>query len=572
MLLELRINNYALIDQVNLTFSPGLNILSGETGAGKSIIIGSINLLLGERASTEHIRQGCKSALIEGIYNCGGTTNSEVNSLLASAGIEQDDELILAREIYDNGRSTARVNGRTVPVSFLKELGKYLVDLHGQHQHQSLLRTENHIDLLDSFGGEEISSIKPVLQDLHQKKRELIKKLKELGENRNERERRIDICSFQLREIESINPKIGEDEQLSEREKILGNIEKLCSLTERAYNDLYSGNEEGGTAEAIVDRLRRSIGILDEAAQIDSTLAPLCEILYSAVEQIDEVSHDLRNYQLKLEYEPGELAGLQERLSQISSLKKKYGTSIESVLDFTEELKQEIERLVNSEALAEKFEQEISELDKVIARVSSELHQLREKAGLFLEGKIKESFKDLALQEADFIVKLSKKDSFTPSGRDEVEFLFSANKGEEVKPLAKIISGGEVSRVMLALKTVLARQDLVPTLIFDEVDSGVGGITIQAVAEKLAGLSINHQVMCVTHSPQIASMANCHFYLYKEPSAGRTVTRAELLDSKNRRKELARMLDGAGINKVSLQHVDNLLERAERFKSSLAGH
>jgi len=569
MLLELRIKNYALIDEVNLTFSPGLNILSGETGAGKSIIIGSINLLLGERASTEQIRQGCKSASIEGIIDCSGIHGKDVTALLADAGIEQEDELFLAREIYDNGRSVARVNGRSMPVAFLRELGRFLIDLHGQHQHQSLLRTEGHIELLDSFGGEEISTIRQRLHFLQQKRRELVKQLKELGENSAERERRIDISTFQLREIKSIDPKIGEDEQLADRERILGNVEKLCSLTKMAYNDLYSGMEEGGPAEAITDRLRRSLGMLHEASQIDSTLSPLCDILSSTVEQIDEVSHDLRDYQLKLEYEPEELAVIQERLNQISGLKKKYGVSIEVVLEFAEKLEKEIERLINSEKLAENIETELSDLDKVIAEESSALHLLREKAGTILESKIKDSLKELALPDADFKVEITEKESFTSSGNDNVEFLFTANRGEEVKPLAKIISGGEVSRVMLGLKTVLARQDLVPTLIFDEVDAGVGGVTIQAVAEKLAGLSRNHQVMCVTHSPQIAAMADCHYYLYKEPVDGRTVTRADLLDSESRRKELARMMDGAGIDKVSLQHVDNLVKRAGRFKSGL---
>ncbi len=568
MLLELRVSRYALIDDLNLTFSPGLNILSGETGAGKSIVIGAINLLLGERATVDQIRQGEDSSYIEGIINCRQTVYPEIEAILENAGIGIEDELIIAREIYRNGRGVARVNGRAVPVSFLKEIGQVLVDMHGQHQHQSLLRPERHIELLDSFGGDKIAKYRQKLGILSKKHQELKKELERLGESSAERERRIDVCSFQLKEIRNADPKKGEDEELAQREKVLANAEKLCTLVGNVYSVIYSGEEEVST-EALVDRLNKSLGMLNEAAQIDQSLLPLCDLLSGAAAQIDEASHELRDYQFKMEYDPGELAAIQERLNMIISLKKKYGETISEVLEFADNLDQEIERLINSEEVAERVAAELNELDQEIESECTALRKIREEIAARLESRLIESLGDLALPNAHFEIRISTKDTFTPLGKDNVEFLFSANRGEEVKPLAKIISGGEVSRVMLALKTILARQDLVPTLIFDEVDAGVGGVTIQSVAEKLSELSKHHQVMCVTHSPQIASMADYHYHIFKETTDSRTVTRAIRLTDDNRREELARMLDGAGIDHVSLQHVDNLLERARHYKEKI---
>ncbi len=569
MLLQLRVVNYALIEDLTLNFSSGLNILSGETGAGKSIVIGAINLLLGERAAVDQIRQGHDTAYVEGMISCEPALQDEIGKILEKAGITGNDELIIAREIFRTGRSVARVNGRAVPVSFLKEIGQLIVDLHGQHQHQSLLRPDQHLELLDSFGGVEIISARKKLAELYDKWQAQKKELANLGENSAERERNIDISAFQLKEIREAELYPGEDLELTRREKILANAEKICTLTAQAYADIYAG-EEDSPVEALVDRLKRSTALLTEAAGIDQSLSPLLDLLETASAQLEEVSHFLRDYQLKLEFEPDELTVIQDRLNQINSIKRKYGGTIEETLAFAAKLEEEIERLKNSEVLAEQMEKEIAELEKDLFEKGSELSRLRRETSALLEGLLEECLEELALQNASFKVLLTEKDVPSARGFDQVEFLFSANPGEDVKPLARIISGGEVSRVMLALKTILARQDLVPTLIFDEVDSGVGGATVQKVAEKLAHLAHHHQVMCVTHSAQIASMADCHFCLYKETTGDRTLTRAVGLKESEIREELARMLDGASIDQVSLQHVDNLLERAQRFKEETA--
>ncbi len=565
MFVQLRVVNYALIEDLTLNFNPGLNILSGETGAGKSIVIGAINLLLGERAAVEQIRQGQESAYVEGMINCEHVLKDKIEKILEDAGIAGGGELIIAREIYRTGRSVARVNGRAVPLSFLKDIGQLLVDLHGQHQHQSLLRPDQHLELLDSFGGPEVAVARESVADLYKIWQGKKKELAALGENSAERERNIDIFTFQLKEIRDAGIEPGEDEELAGREKILANAEKICTLTARAYADIYAG-EEDSPVEALIDRLNRSSALLTEAAGIDQALSPLLELLETASAQLEEASHQLRDYQSKFEFEPNELAAIQERSNQINSLKRKYGGTIEETLAFADKLEEDIERLQNSEALAGQVEKEIAELEERLAEQSGKLNSRRRETANRLEGLLEECLEELALANARFEVKLANREAYSPRGTDHVEFMFSANRGEEVKPLAKIISGGEVSRVMLALKTILARQDLVPTLIFDEVDSGVGGATVQKVAEKLAHLSRHHQVMCVTHSAQIASMADSHFRLYKETVGDRTLTLADTLKGSEIREELARMLDGASIDQVGLQHVDNLLERAQRFK------
>ncbi len=569
MLLQLRVTNYALIDDLTLTFNHGLNILSGETGAGKSIVIGAINLLLGERASVDQIRQGQDSAYIEGIVDYKESLKRQLSEVLMDAGIDESEELIIAREVYNNGRSVARVNGRAVPAALLKEIGKRLVDLHGQHQHQSLLHPEQHINLLDAFGGKKLETAKKAVGEIYTGWQNAKKELASLGKDSAERERKIDIATFQLKEIRDAALQPGEDEELAKREKLLANAEKLSTLVNQVYADIYSG-DEASLIEPLIDRLNRSLHMLQEASGIDEGINPIKELLQSTSAQLDEAAHELRDYQMKLEFEPNELINIQERLNMVNSLKRKYGGSIEDVLAFAIQLEAEIERLENSEALAEKLEIEVERLEADLETKCEELRSIRYETSGSLEKMIKAVLEELALPNADFSITINDKDSYTPDGKDRVEFLFSANPGEGLKPLAKIISGGEVSRVMLALKTILARQDLVPTLIFDEVDSGVGGATIQKVAEKLAQLSSCHQVLCVTHSPQIASMADCHYRLFKDVDSDRTITRATLLDDNQVREEIARMLDGASIDQVSLQHVDSLIERARVFKEKAA--
>ncbi len=480
------------------------------------------------------------------------------------------DELILAREVYSTGRSVARVNGRAVPVSFLKDLGRHLVDLHGQHQHQSLLRSEEHLDLLDSFGGDKIMNARGCLEELFQKRQDLKNNLSLLGSDSTERERKLELYTYQLNEINQAALSEGEDEALDEKEKILANAEKLLNLVMQAYSIIYAGGDEL-QSEVLLDKVNNAKSLVDQASGIDTNLSGMQELLESSSAQLEEVAYGLRDYQAKFEYDPSELSLIQERQMTIKELKRKYGSTIEEVLNYADRTKEEMERLKNSEATALSLEKEIQELERQMYEVSADLNQLRRETAQQIEKELESILNELALPAARFEVQFANREELTPRGLDRVEFMFSANAGENVKPLTKIISGGEVSRVMLALKTILARQDLVPTLIFDEADAGIGGATVQTVAEKLAQLSMFHQVLCVTHSPQIAAMADAHYNLYKETVDDRTITRASLLDSDQRREELARMLDGAGIDQVSLKHVDRVMARARRFKNQEAG-
>ncbi|MEW5784903.1 MAG: DNA repair protein RecN [Bacillota bacterium] len=566
MLHELRVSNYALIEDLSLTLTRGLNVLSGETGAGKSIVIGAINLLLGERASTEQVRRGEEAALVEGIFDPATAPAEELCALLEGAGIEPGDELIIAREVSLGGRSVARVHGRTVPIAFLKDLGQMLVDLHGQHQHQSLLRPEAQLELLDSFGGEVVLAARSAAAALYRQRQQRKQELAALGSDSAERERRIDILAFQMQEIEKAALKSGEEDELIKQEKVLAHAEKLRAIVARAYGEIYAG-DDGSAVQAAFDVLNSNRGALDEAAHIDESLAPLVELLESAAAQIEEVSLELRDYQSKIEFEPAELVAVQERLNLIRGLKRKYGQTVEDVLTFAAATGEELERLKNSETVALQLEQEIAGLERQLAEACAALRSRRQECAAALERLLEEGLHEVALPGARFRVAFTERETVTIRGADQVEFMFSANPGEAVKPLAKIISGGEMSRVMLVLKTILARQDRIPTLIFDEVDAGIGGATVQAVAEKLALLGRHHQVICVTHSPQIAAMADNHILLFKEQSGERTLTRGMKLQETRRREEIARMLDGAGIDAIGLQHVDSLLERARRFKN-----
>lgn len=566
MLEQIKVNNYALIDNLSLSLTPGLNVLSGETGGGKSIIIGAISLLLGERSSAEQVRQGEETAQVEGFFTFSSCSSGLTESL-EEAVLEYEGELIISREVYRGGRSVGRVQGRAVPAAFLKELGQHMVDLHGQHQHQSLLQPGRHLDLLDNYAGGEVETRRKKVEELYTRRQKLHGELSRLGFDAAERERRMDILDFQIKEIREAELNPLEEEELAKRERILSNAEKLSAIVNRVYAGIYGDEQE--TAAAL-DIISSACSHLEEGTGLDERLKPLVEILENTSLQLREVSLQLRDYLTGLEFDPGELVAVQERLNLIRALKRKYGGGVEEVVQFACEAEEELERIGNSEKVARDLEEEIKDLEKELLEESRALRSLRKEAGSAMEKLVENSLKDLALPGARFIVSIAEKEELSPKGMDQVEFLFSANPGEDLKPMAKIISGGETSRVMLALKSILANQDSIPTLIFDEVDAGIGGVTIQSVAEKLALLARNHQVICVTHSPQIAAMADNHILLYKEQSGERTYTRGKALNKEERRKELARMLDGASIDQVSLRHVDSLLERSLDYKKQIA--
>lgn len=560
MLAYFHIRNFALIDDLSLELSPGLNVLTGETGAGKSIVIGAISLLLGERASAEQVREGKEQALIEGVFNLRKVR--ALKEILSSAGLS-GDELIISREIMRSGRNTCRVNGRIFPVTFLKELSQHLIDLHGQHQHQSLLRTESHLKMLDAFGEGDFPKRCAVVEELFKNHTALIKKLSSIGSDPRERARQLELLSYQIDEIERADLSEAEEKELLKRRHVLNNAERLYLITSNIYRELH-GEEDSDIS--LIDTLQRASVELKKVSSDDQVLASPVNLLEEASAQLSEAVYELRDYIENIVFDPAELEKVEERLALFREIKRKYGNTIGEVLSFLGSARKEQDSLLNSEKVMESLIQKRLEIEECYDKAASVLTEARVETARRLESLLKKALAELALPGAKFVVEIKPESGYSIYGRDRVEFLFSANPGESAKPLAKIISGGEMSRVMLALKSIFACQDQIPTLIFDEIDSGIGGMTVKAVAEKLAGLGRVHQVICVTHSPQIASMAAHHIHLHKEVVEGRTLIRAIVLSPEEQRKEIARMLDGSRVNDLSLKHAASLLHKAEEHK------
>ncbi len=555
MLTLLNMRDFALIDELALEFHEGLNVLTGETGAGKSILIGAINLILGERSSSDQIRTGAEQAQVEAIFHCS-LENQQINEQLERYGISPLDELVFSRQISRRGRNICRINGYAVPLAALKELGGLLVDLHGQHSQQSLLDNDKHLLLLDEFGGLALADVKNKYIEEFNCLQELRQKLKPIGTNDAERERKIDLLRFQKDEIMAAALNEEEETNLRQRLTLLDNVQKLLEIANRAYGEIYEGSHN---FLPVVDRLNNIHADITSLRGIDPILDTFSAILEESITALSELGHEIYTYRDNLAYSPEERDEIEDRLETYSRLKKKYGSTVAEVTAFCEKCSQEIDLLENSAAEILSLKKETVAQQKRVEEQAAKLGALRKSAASVLEGKIIKSLNELGMHDAQFAVEFKQREKPDRSGYDEVEFLFSSNRGEPLKPLARIISAGEMARVMLAVKSILAAQDRIPTLIFDEIDSGVGGITVQKVAEKMARLAFNHQVICVTHSSQIASAANHHYYIFKEVSGDRTCTRVSYLDDHSRVTEIARLLDGRSEDIISRQHAVELL-------------
>jgi DNA repair protein RecN (Recombination protein N) len=554
MLSELTIVDFAIIDRLRLNLAPGFNVLTGETGAGKSIIIDAVSLLLGGKADSDVVRSGCDRALIEGTFELPPA--AELRDLLVDndLGNEDDpDRLWLAREIRSGGRSTARVNGRAVPSSLLREIGDLLIDIHGQSEHLSLLRPRQHVDLLDRYAGtwEQREKFSAQVAQL----REVRKELSELLKSEAELARRVDMLKFQAEEIRSAKLKINEDNELTIEQKRLANAETLAALADDAYTALYEGD---GETPAALDALAKAQKAIAGLAKIDPQFAEHGSTIDAVTAQIDDLAHEVRRYREAIEYSPKRLNAVEDRLDLIKRLKRKYGATLPDVLAFAERAEKELGTLEHSgERIAELREGE-DELLHEIGRAGKDLSAARKVAAEKLSAGIEAELNDLRMAGAHFAVDLKWEPSengayangqrvaFDATGLDRVEFLVAPNVGEGLKPLVKIASGGETARLMLALKTVLSRADQTPTLIFDEIDQGIGGRVGSTVGQKLWGLSKNHQVVCITHLPQLAGYGDAHFKVEKTSDSERTVTHVIPLNDKSRVEELAQMLGASG--------------------------
>ncbi|MBI2873539.1 MAG: DNA repair protein RecN [Firmicutes bacterium] len=571
MILRLRIENFALIEQLELELGPGLNVLTGETGAGKSIIIDAIALLVGGRASAEMIRAGSSRAVIESMVDPSGIPG--MADFLAENGFQEraggNETLVLAREIGQGGRNLCRIGGRLASAALLREAGSLLLDLHGQHEHQSLVRSNGQLELLDFFGGADLLMTRGLVAGLHGSLREAEARLQTLEGDERERARRSDMLRFQLEEIRGAKLVPGEEEALRQERILLAHAERLRGAAAEAVARLYEGGGQGDSGWPPVPALDviSALGAeFESLAELDPALQETASQLREMSYRIQELGRALAAYRDSVEADPHRLEQVEDRLALIRELKRKYGDSITEVQGFADRAEQELGGLAGSEAERAELSGRTVALRVELESACGELGVLRRRAGERLEALLGEDLEALGLPGSSLKVLVEPLDRPGPRGADRVEFLFAPNPGESPRPLSSIASGGELSRVMLALKRALAEIDRVPVLVFDEIDAGIGGRAAEAVAERLALVARRHQVLCVTHLPQIASFADVHLRVFKTEEAGRTGTGVRTLSDEERVDELSRMLGGVRTTEVTRRHAGEMLTMARGFK------
>ena len=570
MLLELHIKDYALVEEAVLEFGAGLNVLTGETGAGKSIIIGAVTLLLGGRGSLEHIRTGCDEASVHGVFSV--PQEAALRKNLRDLGLEigDDNTLVISCSISSSGRSQRRVNGRPVTQAMLADIGDYLVDIHGQHEHQALLKQQRHVEYLDNFSGEEGLRLKEQVEAYYQRLNRLDASLKELRLSERERERRLDLLRFQSEEIDAANLAPGEDLSLVREHHVLASAGELYDRASLSHALLH-GEDHG--APGVIDTIAAILEELEPVLAIDNTLRDSKELLQTALAACEEASREIRVYRDGIDRDPRRLEETEARLAAILRLKRKYGDTVDEILSYRQEIGDEITRLESSVRELAVMEKDIAKTRLDLGRVSEELRSVRMHAAEILRKRVSSELEELAMGSSVFEVDFREKEdaegvpvggkmlAVKAGGVDTVEFLLSANPGEPPKSLARIASGGEISRIMLALKSILASVDEVGTLIFDEIDAGIGGRAGTVIGEKLAAIGKVRQVVCVTHLPQIACMADVHFSIGKEVKDGRARTVSTRLKDPDRVREIARMLGGhPELSATSMKHAKEMLK------------
>ncbi|OQY41182.1 DNA repair protein RecN [Candidatus Atribacteria bacterium 4572_76] len=571
MLFQLNIKNMALIKELNIEFEEGLNVLTGETGAGKSIIIEAIDLILGGYAASDLIRDGEDSLMVEGLFLLAPQEKELINNLnLDIEIVDKEGALLIRREVNKKGRSKCWVNQRLINLSTLQEISTFLVDLHGQHNHQSLLDPSKHIDLMDNLGGDKIIKYRKELSDNYRMWREKSKKLFQLLKDKEENLKKIDFLKFQLEEIDKTSLVKGEDKVLEEEEMVLKNAEKIIETMEKANFILYEG---GAEQVSVRDSLNEVSADLGEIASLDRRIEKIRENLKEVGYQFEDIVNEIVKYKDEIDLDSRRLKEIEGRLNLINSLKSKYGSTIEEILEYRQKIYQELEVIDCSEDKLEKLNEEVDSLEDVIAAISNQLSINRRKIADDLQKMVVRELEDLNMKRCQFKVSINnykddngieiegKKYKVGPKGVDDIEFMISPNVGEKLRPLARIVSGGEVSRIMLALKSILSEVDQVPTLIFDEIDSGVGARLGEVIAQKLKALSQKRQVICVTHLPQIACRAGKHFYIEKYILNNQTGIRLKEMEGEERVKEIARMLDGSQMGEITIQHAQKMLNR-----------
>lgn len=563
MLTHLSIKNIAVIDKAQIDFADGFNILTGETGAGKSIIINSLNILKGERAAKDLIRSGEQSARVDGIFSVSDEIKSEIENLI---GIEiEDNEIMISREFNLEGRNTVRINGSAVTLSMLKEIGEFFVNIHGQHDSTSLLVKKSHMGFLDNFGGENLKNALDDYAKVYSEYKNTKAELDALSTDETEKERRTDLLQYQIEEIEVANLSPDEEDELTERRNFLANAQKISENCLSAFDKLYDGEETGNSAH---DLIWEAVKLLEQVTEFNSELDGICTELTDMTYIISDHSHTIKKLADSLDSNDYELNEIEERLDLIYNLKRKYGANVGDVLKYLDKIKKEYEQIEHSDEQIKFLTEKLKNLELKRLEKAEAVSLIRKENAKILSEKICKELAELEMSKTVFEVKIEDTE-FSQTGKDDVEFLISTNLGEMPKPLSKIASGGELSRIILAIKSVITGEKSAGTLIFDEVDTGVSGKTAQKIGEKLYKMTKSAQVICITHLAQIAALADRHFLIEKSTENGRTRTEITPLDGDMRVNEIARIIGGETITDLTRENAKEQITLADKIKKSL---
>lgn len=558
MILELYMKNCALIEELRLDIDKNLNILTGETGSGKSIIIGALGLCLGGKYDRSFLRKGTEKGLVEALFD---VNNQKLKEKLLENGIdiEEDNQIIISKEIFDDGKSISRINGRNVKVSFLKEISNYLIDIHGQHQNQVLFDKDTHIDFLDLFGEELLYESKSDYEKTYIEYNEVKKALNVLTENKDDMQiqREIDLIKFQINEIESANLNENEYEDLLKQRDVYRNGEKIFTNLNNAYLNLYDGSINS------VDLISKSLGDLGAIAQYDEKLNDYNDTIERIMYELQDISRDIRSYKENIDFSPYELEQIEQRVDEINTLRRKYGDTIEEILAYKDKINERLDEILNRDEKVEGLKLKLKKVEDILVIKAEKLTQKRKEVARNLQEKLLYELKSLNMKNVVFEVSFGKS-TFNAKGQDDIEFMISFNLGEDIKPIYKVASGGEMSRFMLAFKTILADIDEIDTLVFDEIDTGISGIAAQIVGEKLSLIAKKKQIICITHLPQIAANADTHYCIEKKTSNERTFTVISRLDDNQRKDEIARLIAGSNITEKTMEHASEIIELAKK--------
>ncbi|TCK98349.1 DNA replication and repair protein RecN [Natranaerovirga hydrolytica] len=565
MLVHLHVKNLALIDEVEVDFIKGLNILTGETGAGKSIIIDSINSALGAKTSKEIIRTGCEYALIELLFIIEDISVIQVIKDL-DIPIDENNEILITRRINLNGRSVFKINGESATALMVKNIASYLMDIHGQHEHQSLLHKNKHIEILDQFCGKQLNEKKTNLSQLYKAYTYIKNQLQEQSLSQEQKQREISFLEFEINEIETAQLKDNEDKAITDQYNKLSNAKEIVEVLNEVYELTGLDTHSNMSASNFIGKGSQLLG---QIKKYDPILLSVKEQLENVDNLLNDVNREIVNYIEEMTFDEQEFVQLEERLNTINHLKSKYGDSISDIISYKTAAESKLEKLLDYEAYKNKLEQELANKEKIIQSICNEITQIRLKQSQKVAKDIKKALIDLNFIDVQFEVTIRQLENFNKNGWDDVEFMISTNPGEDIKPLSKVASGGELSRIMLAIKSILASADAIESLIFDEIDVGISGRTAQKVSEKLAVISKDHQVICITHLPQIAAMAEKHFLIEKRTDKKKTNTSIIPLKENEVIHELARLVSGVEITDTVLNSAKEMKQMASQVKAKL---